>query len=48
MMHTPAAKGLFHKVVAQSGGSNNYRETDPAASIKTQQPSPPRRSRTSG
>jgi para-nitrobenzyl esterase len=37
MMHTPAAKGLFHKVVAQSGGSNNYRETDPAASIKTQQ-----------
>jgi para-nitrobenzyl esterase len=37
MMHTPAAKGLFHKVVAQSGGSNNYRDTDPAASIKTQQ-----------
>ena len=37
MMHTPAAKGLFHKVVAQSGGSNNYRDTEPAASIKTQQ-----------
>ncbi len=34
MMHTPAAKGLFHKVVAQSGGSNNYRDTDPAESIK--------------
>ena len=28
MMHTPAAKGLFHKVVAQSGGSNSYRDTD--------------------
>lgn len=37
MMHTPAAKGLFHKVVAQSGGSNSYRDTDPAASIKAQQ-----------
>jgi para-nitrobenzyl esterase len=37
MMHTPAAKGLFHKVVAQSGGSNNYRDTNPATSIKTQQ-----------
>ena len=37
MMHTPAAKGLFHKVVAQSGGSNNYRDADPAESIKAQQ-----------
>ena len=37
MMHTPTAKGLFHKVVAQSGGSNNYRDANPAASIKTQQ-----------
>jgi para-nitrobenzyl esterase len=37
MMHTPAAKGLFHKVVAQSGGNNTYRTTDPAASIKAQQ-----------
>src|SRR5690349_18478300 len=25
MMHTPAAKGLFHRVSAQSGGNNNYR-----------------------
>ncbi len=37
MMHTPAAKGLFHKVVAQSGGSNNYRDSNPAESIKAQQ-----------
>ncbi len=37
MMHMPAAKGLFHKVVAQSGGSNNYRDADPAESIKAQQ-----------
>ena len=25
MMHTPAAQGLFHRVSAQSGGNNNYR-----------------------
>ena len=37
MMHMPVAKGLFHKVVAESGGNNTYRESDPAASIKTQQ-----------
>ena len=37
MLHTPAAKGLFHKVSAQSGGNNTYRTTDPAASIKAQQ-----------
>lgn len=37
MMHMPVAKGLFHKVVAESGGSVAYRDTDPAASIKTQQ-----------
>ena len=37
MMHTPAAKGLFHRVSAQSGGNNNYRTTDPAESIKAQQ-----------
>ena len=36
LMHMPAAQGLFHKVCAQSG-SANYRNTDPAASIKTQQ-----------
>src|SRR5436190_294060 len=37
MLHTPEAKGLFHKVAAQSGGNNTYRTTDPAASIKAQQ-----------
>ena len=37
MLHTPDAKGLFHKVAAQSGGNNTYRTTDPAASIKAQQ-----------
>jgi para-nitrobenzyl esterase len=37
LMHIPAAKGLFHKAVAQSGGGLNYRDTDPAASIKAQQ-----------
>jgi len=37
MLHTPDAKGLFHKVSAQSGGNNTYRASDPAASIKAQQ-----------
>src|SRR5262249_32506036 len=37
MMHMPAAKGLFHKVSAQSGGNNTYRTTNPAESIKAQQ-----------
>jgi len=37
MMHMPVAKELFHKVVAQSGGNLTYRDTEPAASIKTQQ-----------
>ena len=37
MMHMPVAKGLFHKVAAQSGGNNTYRTTDPATSIKAQQ-----------
>src|SRR6185295_2487552 len=37
MLHMPAAKGLFHKVAAQSGGNNTYRTTEPAASIKAQQ-----------
>jgi para-nitrobenzyl esterase len=37
MMHTPAAKGLFHRVSAQSGGNNNYRATEPADAIKGQQ-----------
>jgi para-nitrobenzyl esterase len=37
MMHMPAAKGLFHRVAAQSGGNNTYRTTDPAESIKVHQ-----------
>ncbi len=37
MMHMPAAKGLFHKVIAESGGSLTYRDSDVAASIKSQQ-----------
>jgi len=37
MLHMPAAKGLFHKVAAQSGGNNTYRGSDVAASIKQQQ-----------
>ena len=37
MMHMPAAKGLFHRVSAQSGGNNTYRTTDVAESIKAQQ-----------
>jgi para-nitrobenzyl esterase len=37
MMHMPAAKGLFHRVIAQSGGALAYRNTDPAESIRTQQ-----------
>jgi para-nitrobenzyl esterase len=36
LMHMPAAKGLFHKVSAQSG-SASYRNTDPATAIKGQQ-----------
>ncbi len=37
MMHTPSAKGLFHKVVAESGGGEVLTDQDPAAQIKTQQ-----------
>jgi para-nitrobenzyl esterase len=37
MMHTPVAKGLFHKVVTESGGGEVYADLDPAALIKTQQ-----------
>jgi carboxylesterase type B len=36
-MHMPAAKGLFHKVICQSGGAVNYRNTDPAKVIQGQQ-----------
>jgi para-nitrobenzyl esterase len=37
MMHMPSAKGLFHKVVCESGGGEVLTDQDPAASIKTQQ-----------
>ena len=37
LMHIPAAKGLFHKVICQSGGAVNYRDTDPAKIIQSQQ-----------
>lgn len=37
MLHMPAANGLFHRVAAQSGGNNNYRDSDPAESIRQQQ-----------
>jgi para-nitrobenzyl esterase len=37
LLHMPAAKGLFHRVSAQSGGNNTYRTSDVAASVKAQQ-----------
>jgi len=37
LMHMPAAKGLFHKVICESGGAVNYRDTDPAKIIQSQQ-----------
>ena len=37
LMHMPVAKGLFHKVIAQSGGSLNYRTVEPDTAIKRQQ-----------
>jgi para-nitrobenzyl esterase len=37
MMHMPVAKGLFHKVIAESGGNLTYRDTEPAKSIQLQQ-----------
>jgi para-nitrobenzyl esterase len=37
LMHMPAAKGLFHKAIAQSGGGLNYRTVEPATAIKRQQ-----------
>ncbi|MDE3196192.1 MAG: carboxylesterase/lipase family protein, partial [Acidobacteriota bacterium] len=37
MMHMPVAKGLFHRVIAESGGNLTYRNTNPSESIKTQQ-----------
>ena len=37
LMHMPSAKGLFHKVICESGGALNYRDTDPAKVIQAQQ-----------
>jgi para-nitrobenzyl esterase len=37
LMFMPAAKGLFHKVICQSGGALNYRGTDPAKVVQGQQ-----------
>jgi para-nitrobenzyl esterase len=37
LMHMPAAKGLFHKVICESGSTVNYRDTNPAEIIKAQQ-----------
>ncbi|HTS25716.1 MAG TPA: carboxylesterase family protein [Bryobacteraceae bacterium] len=37
LMHMPVAKGLFHRVIAQSGGSLNYRTVAPETAIKRQQ-----------
>ncbi len=37
LMHMPAAQGLFHKGIAQSGGALNYRNVEVAAAIHRQQ-----------
>lgn len=37
LMHIPAAKGLFHKVICESGSAVNYRDTEPAKIIQSQQ-----------
>ncbi len=37
LMHMPSAKGLFHKVICESGGALTYRDTDPAKVIQGQQ-----------
>ncbi len=37
LMQMPAAKGLFHRAINESGGSLNYRITEPAKSIEHQQ-----------
>ena len=37
LMHMPAAKGLFHKVICESGSTVNYRDTEPAKVIQNGQ-----------
>ena len=37
LMYMPAAQGLFHKVICESGSVVNYRDTDPAKVIQEQQ-----------
>ena len=37
MLHTPAAKGLFHKVICESGGGEVLADQDAAKNIKTAQ-----------
>jgi para-nitrobenzyl esterase len=37
MLHTPAAKGLFHKVICESGGGEVLTEQDSQKNIKTTQ-----------
>jgi para-nitrobenzyl esterase len=37
LMHMPSAKGLFHRVICESGGAVNYRDTNPAKIIQSQQ-----------
>jgi para-nitrobenzyl esterase len=37
MMHTPSAKGLFHKVICESGGGEVLSSQDPAKDIETLQ-----------
>jgi len=37
LMHMPVAKGLFHKVICESGGVVDYRNSDPAKIIQGQQ-----------
>ena len=37
MLHIPAARGLFHRVIAQSGGGENFEAHDPAEMIHVQQ-----------
>ena len=42
LMHMPAAKGLFHKVISESGGGLDYRNTDPAKVIEVSRRSRPK------